>query len=707
MALIEKWFEQDLLKTVEQRYIEGNFFSADNDGNLVGVKCYKDGAEASLSGTVTGYCVLSDGTTVPLTGTRSGNQAYIIMNQTALSVPGLIGVTIQLIDGTTKTTLLSIMANVYQSKTDAVVTPSQQIITDWANQINAALQAVTDASAAQDAKISDLKSAFDEFGAANIVPILSGTHRPGSLTIVGVDEKYSISGSPTGTGYTHFNIYTDSSAFPTGIKAGMKLQLTQKCSNNNIQFRFFEYVNGSYSELANIAGNGTAQIQISSIASGCIIRLSIANGYTYNNVVSQPYILGTLTKQQVESNFKALEVSTERFYPLSIENAYKLYIPNTFQNKAYSQGSIIDSSIRAIHIQPLNDGTVVLFNNSLYDGTYMVVDSETMSTLLVPNKGWNTSGKMAIDTQGVNDYTVILQFRDHNDDSASVNAENVSKNVTIFERNKIVDLFLFIGQSNMAGRGATSTVWPSSAPTLYPCAGLEYRAISSPTRLYPIAEPFGLNENKTGGINDGSSKTGSMVTAFVNTYFTKTGMQVVGVSASEGGTNIGQWASGSDRLNDAIQRLSNAVSFLTGKGYTIRHKYMLWCQGESDTRAGITPEQHKTYFDGIQSALLSAGIEKCFMVRIGEYNGTEYDYTPIINIQTQIAQTDPDVVMATTILASFKDRGMMKDEWHYYQAAYNEMGWYAGANVAFYVNNSKEPTMYDPKNDNLYYCHKN
>lgn len=162
MARIETWFEQDLSKPVEQRYIKGNFFSADNAGNLVGVKCYKDGAEASLSGSVTGYCVLADGTTVPLTGTRSGNQAYIIMNQTALSVPGLIGVTIQLIDGTTKTTLLSIMANVYQSKTDAVVTPSQQIITDWANQINAALQTVTDASAAQDEKIDDLKSAIDE-----------------------------------------------------------------------------------------------------------------------------------------------------------------------------------------------------------------------------------------------------------------------------------------------------------------------------------------------------------------------------------------------------------------------------------------------------------------------------------------------------------------------------------------------------------------
>lgn len=160
MVITESWFEQDLQKPVIQRYISGNFFSLDNVGNLVGVKVYDNGAEATLSGSVTGYCVLADGTTVPVTGTRSGNQAYILLPQSVLSIPGYIGIALKLTDGNTITTLLSIIATVYPSQTDAVITPSSQVITDWSQQINTALQNVVDASATQDAKISDLKSAF-------------------------------------------------------------------------------------------------------------------------------------------------------------------------------------------------------------------------------------------------------------------------------------------------------------------------------------------------------------------------------------------------------------------------------------------------------------------------------------------------------------------------------------------------------------------
>lgn len=161
MARIESWFEQDLQKPVVQRYIKGNFFSLDNVGNLVGVKVYDNGAEAVLSGSVTGYCVLADGTTVPVSGTRSGNQAYILLPQSVLSIPGYIGIALKLTDENTITTLLSIIATVYPSRTDTVITPSQQVITDWSQQISAALQEVEDASAAQDAKIADLKSALN------------------------------------------------------------------------------------------------------------------------------------------------------------------------------------------------------------------------------------------------------------------------------------------------------------------------------------------------------------------------------------------------------------------------------------------------------------------------------------------------------------------------------------------------------------------
>lgn len=160
MAVMELWRRRDLEGTVKPEYIDGNFFTQDSVGNLVGVKCYKDGAEVALTGSVTGYCVLPSGETVSVAGTRSGNQASILVPQSALAYTGPLGIALKLIDGNTITTLMSIIVVVYRSKTDTVITPSSQIITDWANQISAALQEVEDASAAQDAKIADLKSAL-------------------------------------------------------------------------------------------------------------------------------------------------------------------------------------------------------------------------------------------------------------------------------------------------------------------------------------------------------------------------------------------------------------------------------------------------------------------------------------------------------------------------------------------------------------------
>ena len=83
------------------------------------------------------------------------------------------------------------------------------------------------------------------------------------------------------------------------------------------------------------------------------------------------------------------------------------------------------------------------------------------------------------------------------------------------------DLFLFAGQSNMAGRGITCTHFPEGAPDLISGAGAEFRAISDPTRLYPIAEPFGALENNPTGIFEPGMKTGSLVTSFVKYLFSE------------------------------------------------------------------------------------------------------------------------------------------------------------------------------------------
>lgn len=249
------------------------------------------------------------------------------------------------------------------------------------------------------------------------------------------------------------------------------------------------------------------------------------------------------------------------------------------------------------------------------------------------------------------------------------------------------DLFLFAGQSNMAGRGVTSERWPEPAPALLSGAGYEYRAVSALDRLYPIAEPFGAAENDPQGIFEPGMKTGSMVTAFVNAYYTGTGTPVVGVSASKGGSEIARWQGQDDLLSDALQRLDRAGRYLERENIPVRHRYLLWCQGETDGDHGTELAVYKERFRKLLTRMRAHGIEKCFLVAIGEYNGDKgYDYTAIHQAQLELARELPDVVLVNDDFRTMRARGLMKDSFHYYQQAYNEVGTAAGRAAAAYVN---------------------
>jgi hypothetical protein len=285
------------------------------------------------------------------------------------------------------------------------------------------------------------------------------------------------------------------------------------------------------------------------------------------------------------------------------------------------------------------------------------------------------------------------------------NNSDVIKNIKqSINKTNIVDLFLFIGQSNMAGRGTVA-----EAPALIDGAGYEFKAVTDPTKLYPITEPFGAGQNGT-YINDGTMKTGSMVTAFANAYFKQTGVPIVGVSASQGGTRISFWSSDGTVATEYKNRFNSALNWLQNNGYTVRHKYAVWCQGETDGDIGTTKENYKVLLNDLCYYRMNQdlGIEKTFIVRIGNYNGTNasLSYVPIIEAQTEYCKTSEYAVLVGAKFAGMKDRGLMKDEYHYTQTGYNEQGIEAGTNVAFYVENGKEPTMYDPQYDTLYYSKK-
>ena len=250
-----------------------------------------------------------------------------------------------------------------------------------------------------------------------------------------------------------------------------------------------------------------------------------------------------------------------------------------------------------------------------------------------------------------------------------------------------VDLILFAGQSNMAGRGAACALFPEKAPAVLPGAGWEYRAVSAPGKLFPIQEPFGVNENNPSGIHE-TLKTGSLVSAFVNAYYAVRHVPVVAVSASKGGSVMREWAPGTAYLNDAMARLDAAKAFLIRQGIPIRRTFVVWCQGESDGDAGTEKEAYLSDFDGMLREMNRHGVESLLMIQIGNCNlsGAEDRYLPMISWQEELARTRERVVMVSRKFAGMRDRGLMKDAFHYYQAGYNDTGEDAGRNAAAFAN---------------------
>ena len=64
MAQNETWLNHDLMNPVKVQYLDGNLFSMDNAGNLIGVVLTRDGVDYSGGGSISANVIRSDGGTV-------------------------------------------------------------------------------------------------------------------------------------------------------------------------------------------------------------------------------------------------------------------------------------------------------------------------------------------------------------------------------------------------------------------------------------------------------------------------------------------------------------------------------------------------------------------------------------------------------------------------------------------------------------------
>ena len=251
---------------------------------------------------------------------------------------------------------------------------------------------------------------------------------------------------------------------------------------------------------------------------------------------------------------------------------------------------------------------------------------------------------------------------------------------------KEVELVMFMGQSNMAGRGVAA-----DAIRVSKGHGYEFRAISDPTKLYPVIEPFGVNENNYDSDVAEVTKTGSMVSAFIEEYYTHRQVPIVAVSCSKGGTGLSFWAPNGNALNDAIARHDAAKNWLEANGYTIKNDFMVWCQGETDGGQGVSASDYSAGLKAIIEEMISkTSVKFCAVVRIGNARNNPDRHADIIKAQTELCRSYDNAVLVSTKLAGF-GADKMKDDYHFLQSAYNEVGADAGKNTAIYINTGKEP----------------
>ena len=148
MAQFETVLKNDLKAPVNVVPLHGVVFSADAKANRIIVEVTDGGSPATLTGTVSGNAIRADGVTVPMSGSLSGNRAWVDLPASAYAVEGQLSIIIRLVTGSgsneVKTTLGACCGYVQRSTTDSIVDPGEIIpsIEDLIDAIDAAVASI-------------------------------------------------------------------------------------------------------------------------------------------------------------------------------------------------------------------------------------------------------------------------------------------------------------------------------------------------------------------------------------------------------------------------------------------------------------------------------------------------------------------------------------------------------------------------------------
>lgn len=231
-----------------------------------------------------------------------------------------------------------------------------------------------------------------------------------------------------------------------------------------------------------------------------------------------------------------------------------------------------------------------------------------------------------------------------------------------------VDLVIFAGQSNMSGAGGDA----KAAPAVPHGCGYEFRSGQDPMGLYEVVEPFGARES--GYLSDPAElRFGTLASAFMNKYYSATGVPVLGVSMARGGTDLVQYWSDAPVKAELMTKYDNVCAWCTANHVKIRKKYVVWLQGESDAMKGVDSATYQTLLNQLFTPLFNKGLQQVFVITPGNLTGSPGAFDIIINAQKDLCAKNGYFTLGTETLHALPDI-YLTDGIHYNQAALNLVG---------------------------------
>ena len=145
MARTEIWINCELTQPAVVLYPNGRLFQGDAYGNVIGIHVYSDKQPVNLTGSIIGICYLANGASVPVSGSISGNSAYVVLTDACYAVPGPVIIVIKNVNESITATLGAVVTTVFGTG-DASVAPSQTTINAWLAMIQTAINNVEGSS---------------------------------------------------------------------------------------------------------------------------------------------------------------------------------------------------------------------------------------------------------------------------------------------------------------------------------------------------------------------------------------------------------------------------------------------------------------------------------------------------------------------------------------------------------------------------------